>query len=141
MKLVLSRPLLLLPSTIHLLLGLSVLVSGVGTAASQATPSPAKIIQKASASNRVYSDEVSLLALQSQGWQIHPQPTGQKITKVHVLSLPVFLKREGLKQLGAAFNLIHVTTKSSVIKRESRLFAGQEWSAANALETERFSVS
>ena len=137
MKLVLLKPLLLQPTTIHVLLSLLIVVTSLAPAVSQAIPNPTKTSKQASTSNQVYSDEVSLLALQAQGWQIHPQPVGQKINKVHVLSLPVFLKREGLKQLGAALNLLHVTTKSSVIKRESRLFAGQEWSAANALETER----
>lgn len=137
MKLISSRPFFYHSSTIHLLLSLTALVASLGATVSQAAPSLAENSKKASDSNQVYGNEVSLFALKAQGWQIHPQPVGQKITKVHVLSLPVFLKREGLKQLGGALNLFHVTTKSSVIKRESRLFAGEEWSAANALETER----
>ena len=130
MKLISSRPFFYHSSTIHLLLSLIALVASLGATVSQAAPSLAENSKKASDSNQVYGNEVSLFALKAQGWQIHPQPVGQKITKVHVLSLPVFLKREGLKQLGGALNLLHVTTKSSVIKRESRLFAGEEWSAA-----------
>ena len=119
-----------------LLISSTALVSS-SPALAQSTPSTVKSTKSMSKSKKAYGDEVSFLALQAQGWKIHPQPEDKLIVKVHVLSLPVFLKREGLKHIGTALNLLHVTTKSSVIKKESRLFSGQKWSSANALETER----
>ena len=116
-------------------LGLVVLICLLGN---HALSSP-KSDKASSLSQQVqdYSDEVSLFALQSQGWQLHPEPEGKTITKVHILSLPVFLKREGLKQLVHQLNFLHSTTKQSVIQKELRLFKGQAWSKADALETER----
>ena len=123
--------------TIYVLVISSISLTNLCSALAQNTSSTSKSSKSISKLDKVYSDEVSFLALQAQGWKIHPQPKDKTITKVHVLSLPVFLKREGLKQIGTALNLLHVTTKSSVIKKESRLFVGQKWSSANALETER----
>ena len=83
-----------------------------------------------------YEGDVSLRALRDAGWRLEPSPEGQRVRSVQVLTLPVFLKERGFGLL-TALNALHATTSHAQILRESRLKAGEAFSHANALETER----
>lgn len=82
-----------------------------------------------------YEKEISLKALEQHGWILDEQPEHKKIRSIHTLRLPVFIDKEG--GILATLNYVHVTTRSKIILRESRLNEGSTYRASDALETER----
>jgi hypothetical protein len=74
-------------------------------------------------------------ALESRDWTIDPDPAGKRVAEVHVVTLPVFSKRQN--EALRWFNRLHETTKTDVVRREVLLEPGERWNGEDARETER----
>lgn len=73
--------------------------------------------------------------IENNGWRVASSPSGREIEEVHVVTLPVFSRRDG--DLLQWFNRLHATTEPDVIRREVLLEPGDKWEGDKARETER----
>ncbi len=74
-------------------------------------------------------------ALEGRDWTIDPNPDAKRVVEVHVVTLPVFSKRQS-RQL-RWFNRLHATTEPEVVRRDVLLEPGDTWNDADVRETER----
>ena len=81
-----------------------------------------------------YEAEALGIALARKGVEVDPSPEGKTVGRILVDNQPVFSPRDGFLTM---FNVLHVTTKESVIDREVLLRPGQAWDSELIDETRR----
>jgi len=79
-------------------------------------------------------DQSLQLALKLRNLRVDPAPTGKRVRKIHVVTLPVFVKRDGWLEF---FNVFHWKTKEYIIEREVVMRPGKIWDPERIKETER----
>ncbi len=81
-----------------------------------------------------YEEHALQLALKLRNLRVDPKPAGKRVRKLHVVTLPVFLKRDRWLQF---FNVFHWKTKEYIIEREIVMRPGKIWDPERRKETER----
>jgi hypothetical protein len=104
-------------------------------AAAQAdVPAPAPDPEARSKELGTYERQALETALELKSLEVDKSPAGKTISRVHIVNLDVFSRRDGFLQW---FNIFHVTTQPVVIRREVLLAPGDVWDPEIVEETRR----